>query len=55
MGVWLAWAEGYADQIDPVLNPTGPPADPEPTPEALRPFLDGWSPYLDDRPWRSWS
>lgn len=32
-------AEGYADQIDPVLNLTGPPSDPEPTPEALRPFL----------------
>jgi hypothetical protein len=46
VGVWLAWAEGYADQIDPVLNPTGPPADPEPTPEALRPFLDGLEPLL---------
>lgn len=55
VGAWLAWAETYADQIDPSFHPSGMPADPEPTPEALRPFLDGWSPYLDDpASWRSW-
>jgi len=42
---WLAWADAYADRIDPILRPMGMPTTPKPTPESLRPFLDGWSPY----------
>jgi hypothetical protein len=42
---WLSWADAYADRIDPILRPTGMPTTPKPTPESLRPFLNGWSPY----------
>jgi hypothetical protein len=52
VGAWLEWAELHADEIDPVLHPTGMPAPPRSTPEALRPFMEpGWPPYLEDAPW----
>jgi len=38
---WIAWAKQYADAIDPLLRPIRVPDDPEPTAEALRPFLRG--------------
>jgi len=41
ISAWLAWAEAYADQIDPVRHPTGMPDDPEPTPEVDFPRLAG--------------
>lgn len=43
---WIAWARGYADKIDPVLNWSQLwPTDPEIRPEDLRPYLGAWSPY----------
>jgi hypothetical protein len=39
---WLALARAYADQIQELPRT---PVDPEPTAEALEPYLDGWSPY----------
>jgi len=42
---WLAWAERHAAQLDPLARRLAMPEPPEPQPEALRPFLDGWSPY----------
>ncbi len=42
---WIDWAERHADSIDPTTNPGGTPEVPEPSPDALRPFLRGWSPY----------
>jgi len=46
---WLSWAAEHADSIDPLLGPLSVPEPPEPTPSALEPFLDGWSPYGPDR------
>lgn len=46
---WATWARAYADRIDPVsLNP-GLPEPPTITPEDLRPYLHGWSPYEPKR------
>ncbi|WP_405541033.1 hypothetical protein OG478_52585 [Streptomyces phaeochromogenes] len=46
---WTTWARAYADRIDPVpLNP-GLPEPPTTTPEDLRPYLHGWSPYEPKR------
>lgn len=42
---WAAWAVAYADEIDPLRAKAGAPATPEPTPEQLRPYLRGQSPY----------
>jgi hypothetical protein len=42
---WLDWVRIYADQLDPTHHPVTFPPEPEPTPEALRPFLDQWSSY----------
>jgi hypothetical protein len=39
---WLAFARAYADRTQELPRM---PADPEPSPEALKPYLDGWSPY----------
>ncbi|WP_203837459.1 hypothetical protein [Winogradskya humida] len=49
---WLAWARARADKIDPTVGtPAFTDADftIEPSPEDLRPYLNGWSP---DRPAR---
>jgi len=48
VGEWVVWARRDADEIDPTRCPPGMPADPEATPDALRPFLRGWSPYGPD-------
>jgi hypothetical protein len=45
---WLAWASEYRQSIDPLHHRLAMPRDPEPTPEALQPFLRGWSPYGPD-------
>lgn len=42
---WLAWASGYVERLDPLKRRIAMPTGPEPTPKALEPFLDGWSPY----------
>ena len=46
---WLTWAAEHADSIDPLLGPLFVPEPPDPSPSALEPFLDGWSPYGPDR------
>jgi hypothetical protein len=45
---WLAWAEKHTSQRAPLNRRLEMPADPEPKPEALKPFLNGWSPYGPD-------
>lgn len=35
----MEWASDYADRIDPLKQALGMPADPNPTPEALKPFM----------------
>lgn len=47
---WLQWAREYPDHIDPLLRRIGVPPDPEPTDEALEPFL----PQRPRRDWRWW-
>ena len=42
---WLEWARAYVETLDPLTGPLEPPPDPEVTPQALAPFLDGWSPH----------
>jgi len=49
---WLAWAREYPDRIDPLLKRIGLPEDPEPTDEALRPFL-AQPPRRDWQWWRT--
>ena len=46
LGVQLGLAERLLDELDAVRHPELllPPV-PEPTPDDLKPFLDGWSPY----------
>ncbi|MFG2276037.1 hypothetical protein ACGFNY_40535 [Streptomyces chartreusis] len=46
---WTAWARLYADRIDPVPQNPGLPEPPTITPEDLRPYLRGWSPYEPKR------
>lgn len=36
---WLEWCRQYSRGLDPLGRTIGMPADPEPTDEALRPFL----------------
>jgi len=45
---WIEWCAKYVENNDPLNNPVGMPEDPDPTPEALQPFLDGWSAYGPD-------
>ncbi|RRO17648.1 hypothetical protein EIL87_10265 [Saccharopolyspora rhizosphaerae] len=45
---WLAWADSYADELDPLTGPVKAPEDVEPGPEDLRPYLGRWSPYGPD-------
>jgi hypothetical protein len=42
---WLAWADSYANRIDPLFGQLPMPADSAFKPEDLKPFLDGWNPY----------
>jgi hypothetical protein len=46
--VWIRWARDYAQGIDPLNWQLRMPDDPEPTHEALAPFMKGWSPYGPD-------
>lgn len=41
---WVSWAHTYAEQNDPDRMELKMPADPDPTPEALKPFMKG-DPY----------
>jgi len=42
---WIEWVRGYCERIDPLNSRVAMPEDPKPEPEALKPFLGGWSPY----------
>jgi hypothetical protein len=42
---WIAWIRRYLDErVDPLASPPTMPAAPEPRPDDLKPFLDGFSP-----------
>ncbi|MFF9773555.1 hypothetical protein ACF1HJ_07745 [Streptomyces sp. NPDC013978] len=47
--LWLEWARAYVRGMDPLLNPPGMPIPRDPTPDELRPYLEGWSPRRPDR------
>jgi hypothetical protein len=42
---WVAWARDYADRLDPRGRCDLAPAEVEPRPHQLAPFLKGWSAY----------
>ena len=42
---WAEWANGFAEQLDPLNGTMAMPAEIEPKPDTLRPFMGGWSPY----------
>lgn len=42
---WIEWARAACERLDPLNKTIRMPEDPEPTSEALKPFLGGWSPY----------
>ena len=46
---WIDWARQYAEWVDPLNNALTMPPPPQPTAEALRPYLHGWSPYGPDK------
>ncbi|MFE4831254.1 hypothetical protein [Streptomyces sp. NPDC056672] len=46
---WLDWASGYVRSIDPLSGLPKMPHAREPTPEELKPYLSGWSPYGPER------
>lgn len=42
---WIEWARAACERLDPLNKTIQMPEDPEPTSEALKPFLGVWSPY----------
>ena len=42
---WINWIRNYANRIDPLQSSPTMPESPEPSPEDLKPFLNGLSPY----------
>jgi hypothetical protein len=51
---WLTWAKAHHAQTDPLKASLAIPADPDPTPEAIKPFMRGLSPYGPASSDRSW-
>ncbi|MFG2375146.1 hypothetical protein ACGFY9_27150 [Streptomyces sp. NPDC048504] len=47
---WLEWAREFARSIDPLNRLPGMPIPREPTPDELKAYLKGWSPYGLERP-----
>jgi hypothetical protein len=45
---WKDWITSYRQEIDPLRHPPTMPTVNDPSPEDLRPFLNGWSPYGPD-------
>lgn len=43
--MWLAWGTTFVKTLDPLVRPPSMPQDPTPTPEDLKPFMRGLSPY----------
>jgi len=50
LAAWSKWARSYAQDRNPLVHEPRMPADPDPTPEDLRPFCGSWSPYGPDDP-----
>ncbi len=48
-GEWVRWISDYATLHDPLQSAPQMPDVPEPTPDELRPFLRGVSPYGPSR------
>lgn len=46
---WLTWARGCVTRLNPLSGKLALPPDPEPTPDALQPFMRGHSPYGPER------
>jgi predicted ATPase len=42
---WVAWARNYAHNLNPLNRELHLPKAPEPTAQALEPFMRLWSPY----------
>jgi hypothetical protein len=42
---WITWIGEYLDRLDPLHSAPAMPEPPEPSPEDLKPFLGGFSPY----------
>lgn len=42
---WVEWAGAFAERLDPLSRPIIMPAEIEAKPDALQPFMGGWSPY----------
>jgi len=42
---WIYWAESHMLAINPLRNELRMPDDPKPDAEAIKPFMQGWSPY----------
>lgn len=42
---WVEWARAFAERLDPLSRAIAMPAEIEPKPEALKPFMGGWNPY----------
>lgn len=51
---WIAWANAWADKIDPLHHPSDFAGlfDPEPSPDDLRPHLGEWSPFRPEKEYR---
>jgi hypothetical protein len=45
MAEWIAWARSYAKDLNPLNRGLRLPTPPEPTAQALEPFMKPWSPY----------
>jgi hypothetical protein len=45
---WTDWIASYRHEIDPFRHPPVMSAVRDPSPEDLRPFLNGWSPYTPE-------
>lgn len=44
---WVDWAGGFAERLDPLNSETAAmPAQVEPKPEALEPFMGGLTPHV---------
>lgn len=46
---WLQWAEAHATAINPLLGEIGMPDNPKPDADAIKPYMNGLSPYGPDR------
>lgn len=42
---WVEWAGAFAERLDPLSRVITMPAEIEPKPDALQPFMGGWSPH----------